>query len=51
MTTKEKETNNEFAKNNKQFIAACEKAGIQPTGRQAGKWRRQKGAAYKVANS
>lgn len=39
--------NAEFAKKNEDFIKACEKSGIQPTIRQASKWRNRKGKAYK----
>lgn len=40
-------TNEVFAATNPEFREACEKAGIQPTGRQAGKFRRKVGKAYK----
>lgn len=40
-------TNKEFAKTNQQFISACQKAGVEPTKRQAAKWRRKTGIAYK----
>jgi len=39
-------TNKEFAKNDAAFKAACEKAGINPTSRQASKWRNKSGAAW-----
>jgi len=39
-------TNQEFAKTNSKFKAACEAAGIEPTQRQASKWRRKVGLAY-----
>jgi len=40
-------SNREFAESNKNFISACEKAGIKPTQRQASKYRRKVGLAYK----
>lgn len=40
------ETNRQFAKR-PEFIAACERAEIKPTERQASKFRRGKGLAYK----
>lgn len=39
-------THAEFAKKDAVFIAACERAGIKPTRRQAMKFRRGLGAAY-----
>ena len=42
--------NAEFAKSDKSFIAACEAAGIPATARQAGKYRRGEGIAYRVSN-
>ena len=41
-------TNREFSTNNKQFREACEKANVQPTKRQASRWRQQRGSAWKV---
>lgn len=41
--------NAEFAKSDKTFIAACGDAGIEPTARQAGKFRRGQGIAYRVS--
>jgi len=41
-------TNAEFAKSNKEFIAACEAVKLEPTSRQASKWMNQKGKAFKV---
>ena len=41
------EFNREFAKSNSQFKAACEKAGIPATQRQASRYRRKMGKAYK----
>lgn len=40
-------TNVEFAKTNQAFRFACEVAGIEPTERQASKYRRKTGLAYK----
>lgn len=40
-------TNTEFAAQNDDFKAACEKAGIPATKRQASKWRRKFGMAYR----
>jgi len=39
-------TNREFAKKNRAFIKACELAEIPATGRQASKYRRERGKAY-----
>jgi predicted HicB family RNase H-like nuclease len=39
--------NREFAKSDENFIKACEKAGVQPTRRQASKFRRGFGLAFK----
>ena len=41
-------TNREFAKQDTTFKACCEKAKIEPTVRQASKFRAKKGAAYRV---
>jgi len=41
-------TNAEFAKSNKEFIAACEAVKLPPTSRQASKWVNQRGKAFKV---
>jgi len=41
--------NAEFAKANTDFINACEAAGIPATARQAGKFRRKTGVAYRVS--
>jgi len=38
--------NREFAAISKEFIKACEKAGVNPTKRQASKFRMRKGKAY-----
>lgn len=35
-----------FAKTDKTFIAACELAGVQPTQRQASKYRNDRGKAF-----
>lgn len=43
-------TNAAFARTDKTFAAACEQAGIDPSSRQAGKFRRQTGVAYRVAS-
>ena len=40
-------TNREFAKADNGFREACEAVGISPTVRQASKWRRGKGKAWK----
>jgi len=45
---KYKNTNRDFASSNVHFIAACEKASINPTQRQASKYRNGKGAAFKA---
>ena len=39
-------TNKQFAESNAEFQAACEKAGIKPTARQASKFRNRHGAAW-----
>ncbi|MEI7826121.1 MAG: hypothetical protein WCI01_12530 [Chlorobiaceae bacterium] len=36
-----------FAAHDEGFVAACQKAGIPATARQASKWFRQRGLAYK----
>ncbi len=41
-------TNRMFARDNEKFKAACDKAGVEPTGRQASKYRNKKGRAYKA---
>jgi len=43
-------TNAAFAKSDEHFINACEQAGIDPSSRQAGKYRRKEGLAYRVAS-
>ena len=40
-------TNREFSKTDKRFVEACESAEVKPTVRQASKWRRKKGKAWK----
>ena len=40
-----------FAKLNDKFRAACEKAGVQPTRRQAAKWNKGFGSAWKNRNN
>ena len=42
-----KETNGEFAKGNKPFQTACGAVDLQPTARQASKFRLGKGKAYR----
>jgi len=39
--------NTHFAETNEEFRKCCEKAGIEPTARQASKWRNQRGRAFK----
>ena len=41
-------TNREFAKQDQAFKACCEMAKVEPTVRQASKFRAKKGAAYRV---
>jgi len=41
-------TNKKFAENNKFFIADCKRAGVEPTSRQASKYRLGKGLAFKA---
>ena len=43
-----KETNKDFAKKDSVFQAACAKAGVEATARQASKYRMKKGTAYKT---
>ena len=40
--------NREFSKNDKEFIERCKKAKVEPTKRQASKFRRGKGLAYRA---
>ena len=40
--------NKVFAATDPGFRAACESAGVQPTARQASKWRMGKGSAFKA---
>ena len=40
-------SNKEFAAKNEAFRKACERAGVEPTSRQASKYQNKKGAAYK----
>ena len=42
-------TNNEFSQKDSLFNKACLEAKLKPCGRQASKYRRQKGLAYKVS--
>ena len=44
--TKYDTTNTAFAKTDGNFRAACEKAEVKPTSRQASKWRNKMGKAY-----
>ena len=37
-----------FADTNEQFKKACADAGVEPTKRQASKWRSKRGLAYKT---
>lgn len=46
----EKPTNKLFAKEDANFQRACDKAGVNPTARQASKFRNKKGAAYKATH-
>jgi len=46
-TLKDQITNSKFSQTNTTFIDACQEAGVQPTARQASKWRNKCGAAYK----
>ena len=39
-------TNEKFAKEDQNFIRACSAAGVEPTTRQASKWRNKQGTAY-----
>ena len=41
--------NADFAKSDERFISACYSVGIKPSARQAGKYRRGQGIAYRVA--
>lgn len=43
----DEQTNKSFAKTDKVFIEACNRAGVQPTTRQASKYRNRRGLAYK----
>ena len=43
---KKEETNHHFSKTDQKFIDACSKAGVEPTSRQASKWKRKMGKAY-----
>ncbi|MEK6683791.1 MAG: hypothetical protein AABY46_03945 [Nitrospirota bacterium] len=46
--TTTRETNAKFAQDNRHFRVACDLAGIKPTTRQASKYRRGLGKAYKL---
>ena len=39
-------TNKQFAAQGKKFRAACERVGVNPTARQASKYRNKQGLAY-----
>lgn len=43
-------TNQQFADSNEEFRQACERAGIQPTKRQASKFKLKFGRAYECRN-
>ena len=43
-------TNAHFARTDEHFINACSQAGIDPSTRQAGKFRRGEGIAYRVSS-
>ena len=52
MTEKKKSgpaTNTEFAANDGAFRKACQKAGVEPSRRQASKFRRKMGRAYRAS--
>ena len=44
------QSNADFAKSDVAFQEACNDAGVQPTARQASKYRRKDGAAYNMRN-
>jgi hypothetical protein len=46
--TETKLTNKDFAETNKLFRDCCAKADIDPTTRQASKWRNRKGLAFSM---
>jgi hypothetical protein len=43
-------SNRDFAASDPQFRAACERAGVSPTRRQASRWRRKRGSAWALRN-
>ena len=45
-----KMTNTEFSELNEWFLTVCNDFCIKPTARQASKFRRKKGIAYKLSN-
>lgn len=47
--SKSKKVHKEFT-SNPEFVKACQRAGVDPTTRQASKWNNKKGKAYKVAH-
>lgn len=42
-------TNRDFSKTDKAFLAACKKADVEPTVRQASKYRNKCGLAYRAS--
>jgi hypothetical protein len=50
MTTEKRITNYEYSTRDFDFKQACSKAGIEPTKRQASKYRRGKGKAIKFVS-
>jgi hypothetical protein len=42
----EKMTNSKFSRTNQEFKDSCSRANIEPTTRQASKWRSKKGKAW-----
>jgi len=50
-STKRVQTNREFAKTDTEFQRKCELAKVNPTKRQASKFRRGEGAAYRTLKS
>ncbi len=43
-------TNKQFSQEDSKFLIACGQNNIEPTTRQASKWRNKKGSAYKNYN-
>jgi hypothetical protein len=48
--SEKRQTNKDFAANDSNFASACQKADVPATARQASKFRRGFGKAYKTAN-